>query len=122
MAAWPKLKWDKEPAGPLKGIKVVDMATVVLGPYATVQLADLGAEVIKIENSEGNTPGDMMRHAGDSPTKQHGPIFAALNRNKKAINLNIKKPEDKAVLEALLEEADVFIHNVRMAWMVLKMF
>ena len=93
------------------------MATVVLGPYATVQLADLGAEVIKIENSEGNTPGDLMRHAGDSPTKHHGPIFAALNRNKKAINLNIKKHEDKAVLAALLEEADVFIHNVRMAGM-----
>ena len=54
---------------------------------------------------------------GDSPTKQHGPIFAALNRNKKAINLNIKNPQDKAVLEALLEEADVFIHNVRMAGM-----
>jgi crotonobetainyl-CoA:carnitine CoA-transferase CaiB-like acyl-CoA transferase len=117
MAAWPKLKWDSEPTGPLKGIKVVDMATVVLGPFATVNLADLGAEVIKIENSEGNTPGDLMRHAGDSPTKQHGPIFAALNRNKKAINLNIKKPEDKAVLEALLEGADVFIHNVRMAGM-----
>jgi crotonobetainyl-CoA:carnitine CoA-transferase CaiB-like acyl-CoA transferase len=115
MAKWPKLTWDKEPTGPLKGIKVVDMATVVLGPYATVQLADLGAEVIKIENSEGNTPGDLMRHGGDSPSKQHGPIFTALNRNKKAINLNIKKPEDKAVLEALLEEADVFIHNVRMA-------
>jgi crotonobetainyl-CoA:carnitine CoA-transferase CaiB-like acyl-CoA transferase len=75
----------------------------------------LGAEVIKIENSEGNTPGDLMRHGGDSPTKQHGPIFTALNRNKKAINLNIKKPEDKAVLAALLEDADVFIHNVRMA-------
>ncbi len=117
MAAWPKLKWDSEPTGPLKGIKVVDMATVVLGPYATLQLADLGAEVIKIENSEGNTPGDMMRYAGDSPTKQHGPIFAALNRNKKAINLNIKKAGDKAVLQALLEEADVFIHNVRMAGM-----
>ncbi len=115
MAAWPKLKWDKDPTGPLKGIKVVDMATVVLGPLATVCLADLGAEVIKIENDEGNIPGDMMRHAGDSPTGQHGPIFAALNRNKKAINLNIKKPGDKAVLAALLEEADVFIHNVRMA-------
>ena len=117
MAAWPKLKWDKEPTGPLKGIKVVDMATVVLGPLATVNLADLGAEVIKIENSEGNTPGDLMRYGGDSPTKQHGPIYTALNRNKKAINLNIKKPEDKAVLEALLSEADIFIHNVRMAGM-----
>jgi crotonobetainyl-CoA:carnitine CoA-transferase CaiB-like acyl-CoA transferase len=117
MAAWPKLTWDTEPTGPLKGVKVVDMATVVLGPLATVCLADLGAEVIKIENSEGNTPGDLMRYGGDSPTKQHGPIFTALNRNKKAINLNIKKPEDKAVLEALLEEADVFIHNVRMAGM-----
>lgn len=117
MAAWPKLKWDKEPTGPLKGIKVVDMATVVLGPLATVCLADLGAEVIKIENSEGNTPGDLMRYGGDSPTKQHGPIYTALNRNKKAINLNIKKPEDSAVLAALLEEADVFIHNVRMAGM-----
>jgi crotonobetainyl-CoA:carnitine CoA-transferase CaiB-like acyl-CoA transferase len=117
MAAWPKLKWDKEPTGPLKGIKVVDMATVVLGPMATVCLADLGAEVIKIENGEGNTPGDMMRYGGDSPTKQHGPIFTALNRNKKAINLNIKNDSDKLVLAALLEEADVFIHNVRMAGM-----
>jgi crotonobetainyl-CoA:carnitine CoA-transferase CaiB-like acyl-CoA transferase len=117
MAAWPKLKWDREPTGPLKGIKVVDMATVVLGPFATVNLADLGAEVIKIENSEGHTPGDMMRYGGDSPTKQHGPIYTALNRNKKAINLNIKKPDDKAVLTALLGSADVFIHNVRMAGM-----
>ncbi len=117
MAAWPKLKWDTEPTGPLKGVKVVDMSTVVLGPLATVNLADLGAEVIKIENKEGNTPGDMMRYGGDSPTKQHGPIYTALNRNKKCINLNIKTQADKAVLVALLKEADVFLHNVRMAGM-----
>ncbi|MFC4293329.1 CaiB/BaiF CoA transferase family protein [Sphingorhabdus arenilitoris] len=117
MAKWPKLKWDVEPTGPLKGIKVVDMATVVLGPFATLQLADLGAEVIKIENSEGNTPGDLMRYAGDSPTKDLGPIFAALNRNKKAMNLNVKTDAGKAILAALLEDADVFIHNVRMAGM-----
>ncbi len=47
MAKWPKLTWDKEPTGPLKGIKVVDMATVVLGPYATVQLADLARRSLK---------------------------------------------------------------------------
>lgn len=117
MAGWPKLKWDSEPTGPLKGIKVVDMATVVLGPYATLQLADLGAEVIKIENSAGNTPGDMMRYAGQSPTGDLGPIFASLNRNKKAINLNAKKQADKAVILALIEHADIFIHNVRMAGM-----
>lgn len=117
MTGWPKLQWDSEPTGPLKGIKVVDMATVVLGPFATLQLADLGAEVIKVENGEGNTPGDMMRYAGQSPTGDRGPIFASLNRNKKAININAKKPADKAVLLALIEHADVFIHNVRMAGM-----
>jgi crotonobetainyl-CoA:carnitine CoA-transferase CaiB-like acyl-CoA transferase len=117
MAGWPKLKWDTQPSGPLKGIKVVDMSTVVLGPFATLQLADLGAEVIKVENSEGAVPGDLMRYAGDSPTGDLGPIFAALNRNKKAISLNAKEPDDKAVLLRLLEGADIFIHNVRMAGM-----
>jgi crotonobetainyl-CoA:carnitine CoA-transferase CaiB-like acyl-CoA transferase len=117
MAKWPKLQWDKEPTGPLKGIKVVDMATVVLGPFATLQLADLGAEVIKVEPTASKNPGDMMRYAGDSPTGDLGPIFAALNRNKKVIGLNAKLEADKAVLLKLLAGADVFIHNVRMAGM-----
>ncbi len=56
MAKWPKLTWDTEPTGPLKGIRVVDMATVVLGPYATVQLADLGAEVIKLKTAKAIPP------------------------------------------------------------------
>lgn len=114
---WPKLKWDVEPQGPLKGIKVVDMSTVVLGPFATLQLADLGAEVIKVENNEGAIAGDIMRHAGFSPVPGLGPIFAALNRNKKAINLNAKKAEDAEMLKALISGADVFFHNVRMAGM-----
>ncbi|MEQ1538162.1 MAG: CoA transferase [Sphingorhabdus sp.] len=115
--AWPTLQWDGERTGPLKGVKVVDMSSVVLGPFATVQLADLGAEVIKIENSGTPSGGDMMRRAGASPTKDLGPIYTALNRNKKVVNLDGKKPEDKAKLLSLLAGADVLIHNVRMAGM-----
>ena len=117
MAQWPELKWDTEPTGPLKGLKIVDMSTVVLGPFATVNFADLGAEVIKVENGDGKFAGDMMRHAGDSPTGDLGPIFASLNRNKKSVTLNAKHTKDKAALVELLKAADVFFHNVRLAGM-----
>ena len=114
---WPQLTWDAEPTGPLKGLKIVDMSTVVLGPFATLNLADLGAEVIKVENGEGKFGGDMMRHAGDSPTGDLGPIFTSLNRNKKSVTLNAKNADDKAVLTELIAHADVFFHNVRLAGM-----
>jgi crotonobetainyl-CoA:carnitine CoA-transferase CaiB-like acyl-CoA transferase len=114
---WPALIWEIPPAGPLKGLRVVDMTSVVLGPLATLQLADLGAEVIKVESKSGATPGDMMRYAGESPTGDLGPIFAALNRNKKVISLDAKDADDHVVLCRLLAGADVFIHNVRMAGM-----
>lgn len=117
MTGWPELKWDVEPTGPLKGLKIVDMSTVVLGPFATLNFADMGADVIKIENDEGKFTGDMMRMAGDSPTGDLGPIFTALNRNKKSITLNGKVEADKAVIVELLKHADVFFHNVRMAGM-----
>ena len=117
MSGWPKLKWDIEPTGPLKGLKVVDMSTVVLGPFATLNLADMGAEVIKVENGDGKFAGDMMRHAGDSPTGDLGPIYTALNRNKKSITLNGKHADQKAVIIELLKHADVFFHNIRMAGM-----
>jgi crotonobetainyl-CoA:carnitine CoA-transferase CaiB-like acyl-CoA transferase len=109
---WPTLQWQGERTGPLSGIQVVDMSSVVLGPFATQIFADLGAEVIKVENG-----GDMMRRAGTSPTGDVGPIFAALNRNKKVINIDASDPEQKAALLELLGSADVFFHNVRMAGM-----
>lgn len=102
------------PSGPLAGIRIVDMSSVVLGPFATLILADLGADVIKVE-PPGR--GDMMRYAGASPTGDLGPIYTALNRNKRAVRLDGKTPEGKAALTALLKEADVFFHNVRMAGM-----
>ncbi len=103
--------------GPLSGVRIIDMSTVVLGPFATLILADLGADVIKIENPEGNTKGDLMRLAGRSPTGDLGPIFTALNRNKRSVTLDAKTETGQATLAALLRGADVFFHNVRMAGM-----
>jgi crotonobetainyl-CoA:carnitine CoA-transferase CaiB-like acyl-CoA transferase len=90
------------------------MSTVVLGPFATMILADLGAEVIKIEPPG---KGDTMRYAGASPTGDLGPIYMALNRNKRSMTLDAKTPEGKAALTELLKTADVFFHNVRLAGM-----
>ncbi|MEM1151183.1 MAG: CoA transferase, partial [Pseudomonadota bacterium] len=105
---------QQTPTGPLAGVRIIDMSSVVLGPFATLILADLGAEVIKVEPPRR---GDIMRYAGKSPTGDLGPIYAALNRNKKAVTLDGKSEAGKAQLTALLKSADVFFHNVRMAGM-----
>lgn len=115
--------WDEEmtTTGPLKGIRVLDMTAVVLGPFATMQLGDLGADVIKVESPRGSggsqLPGDLMRHAGATPIPGNGPMFMALNRNKKGISLDCAIPEHKETLLRLFDGADIFIHNVRMAGM-----
>lgn len=107
--------------GPLAGIKVVDMTSVLLGPFATMLLADLGADVVKVESPRnsggGSDAGDIWRYAGDTPEKGLGPMFVALNRNKRAVSLDLANAEDKAAFTELLRGADVFIHNVRMAGM-----
>ncbi|KGB57412.1 CoA transferase [Sphingopyxis sp. SE2] len=95
----------------LSGIRVVDLTTVIFGPYATQMLADLGAEVIKIE-----TPGmgDISRYLGNGvPDPTMGSIHLTVNRGKRSIALDLKKPEDAAVLRELIADADVFFHNVR---------
>ncbi len=104
-------------SGPLAGVKVVDMSSVVLGPFATLIFGDLGADVVKIESGQDGKGGDMMRYAGKSPTGDLGPLFMALNRNKASVQLDAKTDEGKAALTALLKDADVFFHNVRMAGM-----
>ena len=95
----------------LKGIRIVDLTTVIFGPYATQMLADLGAEVIKVE-----TPGigDISRYLGrGAPDPTMGSIHLTVNRGKRSIALDLKKPEDAAVLRDLVATADVFFHNVR---------
>ncbi len=95
----------------LQGVKVVDLTSVVFGPYATQILADLGAEVIKVE-SPGS--GDAFRWSGKAAvTPGMSPGFMAINRGKQSIALDLKQPADLAVIRELLTEADVFILNVR---------
>jgi len=95
--------------GPLAGIKVIDITTVVLGPYASQVLGDMGADVIKVET----TSGDTTRYIGPSRTAGMGSYFATLNRNKRSLAIDLKKPAAMQALLRLIDEADVFVHNMR---------
>ena len=97
--------------GPLAGVKVIDLTAVLLGPFATQHMADMGADVIKVEPPEG----DLLRLSGGSMgrDKSMGPIYMAANRNKRSLCLDLKKPAAVAVLKDLIKDADLFIHNSR---------
>lgn len=94
----------------LAGIRILDLSSVIFGPYATQMMADLGAEVIKVEPPEG----DLFRRAGKpAVTKGMGAHHMTLNRGKKSVALDLKQPADADRLRALIPTADVFIHNIR---------
>ena len=100
--------------GPLSGIKILDLTTVVLGPYATQILGDMGAEVIKVEGPEG----DIFRYGGAKKVNRDmGPMFLTLNRNKRSLVLDLKQDTAKDILRKLITDSDVLIHNIRMAGM-----
>ncbi|MFP5342281.1 MAG: CaiB/BaiF CoA transferase family protein [Candidatus Limnocylindria bacterium] len=103
------------PTGPLAGLRVVDGSTVLAGPYATMVLADLGADVIKVEPPDGDaTRGWGPPWLGDADAgTRTAAYFLAVNRNKRSIRLDLKTPEGAAVLRALLARADVLVENHR---------
>lgn len=102
---------DASVAGPLHGVRVVDLTTVFSGPYATLLLGDLGADVVKVEVPGG----DIVRRIGPAPTEAMGPLFMAVARNKRAIAVDLKDPAGQGVLARLVGWADVLVHNMRPA-------
>ncbi|KPL69185.1 carnitine dehydratase [Erythrobacter sp. SG61-1L] len=94
-------------AKPLEGIRVLDMGTFITGPQAGSLLADLGAEVIKVEMPEVGDPFRAFKGG------LYSPHYQTYNRNKKSIELNTKQPEDLAAFDELVKGADVFIQNFR---------
>lgn len=95
---------------PLSGVRILDLTTVVVGPVATWRLGQYGAEVIKVESPEG----DLMRGLGGrSPTGQHSGAYLHLNRGKRNICLDLKKPGAKAICERLVAASDVIVANMR---------
>jgi len=95
--------------GPLEGVRIIDLTTVVLGPYATRILADMGADVIKVETLAG----DQTRHY--KPLRHDGMAgyFLNLNRNKRSISVDLKTPGGMVILKRLVSGAHAFIHNMR---------
>ena len=108
-----KTKHRSQKTGILQGVRVLDLSRMLSGPYATMLLADHGAEVIKIEGSEGDTSRRSGPFNESDKKKEWSGYFVSLNRNKKSINLNLKNEEDLIFLKKLIEKSDVLVENFR---------
>jgi crotonobetainyl-CoA:carnitine CoA-transferase CaiB-like acyl-CoA transferase len=105
--------------GPLSGVRVLDLTSVIFGSYATCILGDLGADVIKIEQPKsrtGGSGGDIMRWGGTPPKSAKaglGPVFLTINRNKRSVVLDLTTEFGMQALLELVKTADIFASNIR---------
>jgi crotonobetainyl-CoA:carnitine CoA-transferase CaiB-like acyl-CoA transferase len=95
--------------GPLAGLRVVDLTAMVMGPYCTQIMADMGADVIKIEPPDG----DNTRYISVGPAPGMSGVFVNVNRGKRSVVLDLRSDQDKLALRELIKKADVFIHSMR---------
>jgi crotonobetainyl-CoA:carnitine CoA-transferase CaiB-like acyl-CoA transferase len=97
------------PSGPLTGLTVLDLTSTFLGPYCSLLLAQMGARVIKVEPPEG----DIIRYVADERHVGLGPAFLNFNRGKESVVLDLVSTAGREALDLLVDEADVFLHNMR---------
>jgi crotonobetainyl-CoA:carnitine CoA-transferase CaiB-like acyl-CoA transferase len=97
------------PAGPLSGLRVLEVGHILAGPFAGMLLADMGADVIKVESAEG----DLSRNVGSQYVGDHNVYFASINRNKRSVHIDLATPEGQAQLGELASTADALIVNMR---------
>ena len=96
-------------SGPLSGIRVADLTSILLGPFATQILGDMGADVIKVESPDGDTTRDL----GPRRSEGMASVFLNSNRNKRSLSIDLKSPEGMKVFREFLKTVDVFVHNMR---------
>jgi len=100
-------------AGPLSNVRVLDLTQALAGPFCTMILADLGADVVKVESPRGDLPRYMPHFIEGDEEKSYGGYFASINRNKRGIVLDLKNAEDKTTLLNLADSADVVVENFK---------
>jgi formyl-CoA transferase len=97
-------------SGALNGVRVIDLSRILAGPYCTMLLADMGAEVLKVEQPGA---GDGSRQWGPPWVGDQSAYFMSVNRNKKSVTLNLKRPKGQEILKKLLSNADVLVENFK---------
>lgn len=105
------------PTGPLRGVRVIDLTQALAGPFCTMLLGDLGADVVKVEPPRGDIPRFGGPFMEEDVERAFGGYFASINRNKRGIVLDLNETEDRAFLLALIEDADVLVENFRVGIM-----